>query len=239
MRNMAVFAHSVHLGRFAFAAVFLLSFLVSGAWGACYEYTIQGNVAEYSYNRWVNDFYYGCRGPACTQNGYGTCPTPSCPVSVNCGNNRTCYNPTSILEKNPNWNCSNGQNGSQNFICYYSHVCDTQCDGDSLVCVLKGADWEWKGCELGCVENTCDAQCECEEAGGTWETSNGGYCVPVCQSQFCCDSLNQNLPTQTDTTWEGCVVTDPSNDKCVVLPTVENNTGSTQAECTAKSRYRV
>ena len=41
IRNMAaLFAlrNGIHLGRFAVVAVFLLSFFVSGAWGACSIY---------------------------------------------------------------------------------------------------------------------------------------------------------------------------------------------------------
>lgn len=114
------------------------------------------------------------------------------------------------------------------------------CSVEQSTCENTGGTWvpdPSTFCGYSCSH--CDAQCECEESGGTWETSNGGYCVPQCQSQFCCDSLNQNLPSKVDTTWEGCVATDPANDRCVVLPTVENSTGSTSAECTAKSRYRI
>ena len=115
--------------------------------------------------------------------------------------------------------------------------CNSQAEIDSVNCVLEGNIWD-SSKNPPCQE-PCNAQCQCEESGGTWMSTNGGYCVPDCSSQFCCDSLNQNLPVETDTTWEGCVATDPSNDKCVVLPTTANNTGSTTAECTAKSRYRV
>ena len=44
---------------------------------------------------------------------------------------------------------------------------------------------------------------------------------------------SRSCPPEIDSTWEGCVATDPSNDKCVVLPTAII-LGSTQAECTGK-----
>lgn len=201
MGNMAaLFAfrfNGSHLGRFAVAAVFLFSFFVSGAWGACYTYLYGQNVcyscscpASFVYNGF---YWHGCR---IVQGNYGA----------------TC-------------NCKG--------------YCDTQCQNDSLVCLNDGGTWTNTGVETcsGYSCRMCDAQCECEENGGVW--SPNGYCVPDCKSKSCCDSLNQALPSEIDSTWEGCVATDPSNDKCVVLPTVQNNSGSTQAECTAKSRYRV
>lgn len=228
-----------HLGRFAVAAVFLLCFFVSGAWGECGS--VSGVVNGCS-NSGTCSFapVYGCvpeqhvatgEITACSDNTY-----VSRRVQIFCGNNGT-KNKVAVGGTAQMTECSGlYSNGKVSYTLTY---CSTQCEADSLACLNKGGDWEWRGCEDGCVENTCDAQCQCEESGGTWETSNGGYCVPQCQSQFCCDSLNQNLPSKVDTTWEGCVATDPANDRCVVLPTVENSTGSTSAECTAKSRYRI
>lgn len=263
VRNMAaLFAcrNGSHLGRFAVVAVFLLSFLASGAWGAC---TAIGG-------EWSS--YVG------TTSCYDNYPST-----------HKCYsgNVNKMSTDNP-WYQNGGCTGNSNNYCiavsssflrcvgsrqecnYSGYKCSNECEADSLQCITSSGIWintgagtcGGKSClnctdeRIACESNGgtwvvdvsvpcgyscsyCDAQCQCEESGGTWETSNGGYCVPVCQSQFCCDSLNQNLPVQADTTWEGCVATDPSNDRCVVLPTVENNTGSTTAECTAKSRYRI
>lgn len=238
LRNMAVYARSLHLGRFAFAVVFLFVF-VSGAWGAC---------ANRSQN-------VRCTGGSnsCTLNcilSIGTSSAVNYSFSVSGEKQGSCNGGTITSTCNPSSpegyaiqtggiyqrQCVGSDysaNGRFDFI-----LCSSQCEADSVACVNKGEDWIWQGCELGCKENTCDEQCQCEESGGVWNDA-GDFCVPDCKSQFCCDSLNQVLPTQTDETWEGCTATDPSNDKCVVLPTVGNNTGSTTAECTGKSVYRV
>lgn len=231
--TVARFAYSCILGRFAVAAVFLFVF-VSGAWANCVQrriYVRPGSTTSCS-DGFLNPISCNVSNSGESMDG---CPEKfkaGCPSDLRYPVAGTCNVSTSGCS------CFAGS-CSCGIMDGYITCCSQSCESDSIACVNKGDDWIWQGCELGCVENTCDAQCECEEAGGTWETSNGGYCVPVCQSQFCCDSLNQNLPTKVDTTWEGCVATDPSNDKCVVLPTTATNTGSTQAECTAKSRYRI
>lgn len=234
VRNMAVFAHSVHLGRFAFAAVFLFLF-VGLSWSNCetgpFSVSTGGGRVYCSYGS-------NCSGQTCSD-VLTDCTMSGCPSSRP---NFWGYSYSGLI-RSPHGTCTNSTSSCTSTgiypSCWYQVRCSTQCEADSLQCLNDGGTWENTGAETcngkSCV--TCDAQCQCEENGGVW--SPNGYCVPDCKSQFCCDSLNQVLPPQIDSTWEGCVATDPSNDKCVVLPTVETNTGSTQAECTAKSRYRV
>lgn len=220
LQGLERLAHEGRMYRTAVLFLAVLLFFVGHGWGAC-------------------DVFQGIVIPNYTCSGYCREGSPSvrcdfaaavgtCPAGQHCGS----------LGLTQPYECNCADNSGIVGKCTY-YICTTQCEADSVACLNKGGDWEWKGCELGCVENTCDSQCECEENGGTWQPSNGGYCVPRCESQFCCDSLNQNLPVETDTTWEGCAATDPANDRCVVIPTTANNTGSTQAECTAKSRYRI
>lgn len=198
-----------HLGRFAVAAVFLFSFFVSGAWGQC-----------------STDWQYS---------GGSGWSESACKNYCQSEYTRHC------VESYYGYYCIDEWQGdiSAGFCRCKGTTCRTQCQADSLVCINDGGTWANTGAETcsGYSCTHCDAQCQCEESGGVW--SPNGYCVPDCKSKFCCDSLNQVLPPQIDSTWEGCVATDPSNDKCVVLLTVQNNSGSTQAECTAKSRYRV
>lgn len=129
---------------------------------------------------------------------------------------------------------------SENKVCDWGSVhcinmvcCDSKIEADSVTCVPPSV---WNSEQQTC-EPPCDAECQCAKIGGEWKLTNGGYCVPDCKDQMCCDSLDQNLPTEVDTTWEGCVATDPTNDRCVILPTVQGT--SVEAECTAKSRYRI
>lgn len=263
MGNMAaVFAFRLngsHLGRFAVAAMFLLSFLVSGAWGACVSGVY--DTPDAAINKGME-----C-GPSRPSKVCTDCSDNSC-EGVFSSQGYYFVGGTWVKTRNDNYceqwcgNCGFTGWGT----CRYTIRCSTQSEADSVACVNGGGSWldtpNGKTC-INCSEEQstctstgglwvedatapcgyscshCDAQCQCEEAGGTWVASNGGYCVPKCESQFCCDSLNQTLPPQIDTTWQGCVATDPSNDKCVVLPTVANNTGSTSAECTAKSRYLI
>ncbi len=237
MGNMAaLFAfrfNGSHLGRFAVVAVFLLSFFLSGAWGACTSYNALNQ---------VKSCREGNRQPNCrsgTTFAFSTnCSNDCSSVIFWCdgGSTSPIYVVTSARATNCDWFGDGGRMGMFDYT-YYS--CTNQCEADSVKCVNDGGTWSNTGASTcdGKSCRMCDAQCECEENGGVW--SPNGYCVPDCKSKFCCDSLNQVLPPEIDSTWEGCVATDPSNDKCVVLPTTANNTGSTQAECTAKSRYRV
>lgn len=213
---------------------------------------------------WGSSYAQDCRNRELTfyNTGSKTCVGSPTHCTLNETQNLNGYNCDGGTITVPRESCNNGSIYSLSYACTggnsyiasleYSHctgygdyvyvdalVCSSKCSRDSLACVQDDGQWvdDPSSTECGKSCRMCDAQCECEENGGVWNSN--GFCVPDCKSKFCCDSLNQNLPTQVDETWEGCTATDPSNDKCVVLPTVAGNTGSTTAECTGKSVYRV
>lgn len=274
VRNMAaLFAlrNGTHLGRFAVVAVFLVLLVVGNGWARCSANSLRLSLT-------LGDVWSGsCVNKTKLEGNCGG--TSECETSRSNGAGEWyggIYSRKQEITIGGSTGYCFGQvrYGScyEEFTCWATVLCTSQCESDSASCVVQGGDYQWldtgaetcegKSCvsctalQMDCETNggtwvtdasavcghscsNCDAQCQCEESGGSWVSTNGGYCVPQCQSQFCCDSLNQVLPPEIDSTWEGCVATDPSNDKCVVLPTTANNTGSTQAECTAKSRYRV
>lgn len=95
--------------------------------------------------------------------------------------------------------------------CYYSVRCDTQIEADSVSCIINGNKW-----------NSLTSRCERD-----------------CKNRACCDSVAQNSPVKTDTTWEGCVSA-TSDDRCVVYDVgVTPGDTTVSATCNGKSRYRV
>lgn len=172
LRNMAVFARSLHLGRFAFAALFLFV-LVSGAWGAC---TVRG-------------FNSTCDGASrtCTKcPGFSGNPSYSIDERVNC-NVVGCSNPN--IEAYIQFSCSGAVPGYMTSgRCQYSCVgsggssgsftfvtCDTQCEADSVACVNQGYTWAddpSASCGKSCSQ--CDEQCQCVEQGMIW---TGTECI--------------------------------------------------------------
>lgn len=124
----------------------LLVFLVSGAWGACTPYDNYSWTSGGHYNSCLNNkpsnvfcsgmkaltYYCQSAGTTCTSCFYrspGNMPTSGCAGSLY---SQGCY-----------WQD-----------CYR---CDSQCEGDSVLCIGKGEGWQWKGCELGCVEACSDS----------------------------------------------------------------------------------
>ena len=101
----------------------------------------------------------------------------------------------------------------------------------------KGENWIWQGCDSGCVENTCDAQCQCEESGGAWHPD--GYCVPTCETRKCCDSLNVALPVTYDTTWNGCINGPTGGCETRQSYTLDGQVARTWYECTGLSSYTI
>ena len=159
--TVARFAYSCILGRFAVAAVFLLSFFVSGVSARCVVRTFSNGSAGICTAGGYNPI-------SCSVTNTGDTDNYGCPGNLVAG----CWNDLPYST-----NCVATSLGCNWQYCEWRGsvtCCSTQCEGDSVACVNKGEDWIWQGCELGCKENTCDAQCQCEEAGGTWETSNGG-----------------------------------------------------------------
>lgn len=220
------------LGRmFLFLAVF---FFVSSSWADCY---LRESLSS------IGNLYDRCQyGKNCdTSNG------PMCgSLTANCGTpSRSCSNGIGYIVKRVMQDDEREGCGSTQYRNYLScdiYCCSNTCDADSVQCINDGGSWANTGASTcngySCRQN--DPQADCEDAGGVWKSSNGGYCVPDCESKFCCDSLNQNLPVETDTSWLGCVAEDPENDRCVVYQdkTTPGDT-AVAAECNGKSEYEI
>lgn len=104
-----------------------------------------------------------------------------------------------------------GSVGSWSVRCLYKLRCDNKLQADSVACGNRGDIWN----------------------------SITQHCDKNCKSRFCCDSVAQNMPVETDTTWEGCVATSIS-DRCLVYSTsVTPGDTTVGATCNGKSRYRV
>ena len=220
-----------HLGRVSVLAVVLFLLMAVNGWASCYTSSISES--------------YRSLCPvvvttSCKAQGGLTC---SGTANFMCGDDRMVVKVTFVggcYESIGHYvaSCGEGcyaQNGT--FSCPNATICTTQPERDSVECENGGNSWNSSTASCDTIPE-CDAECQCLESGGEWRYTNGGYCVPKCETQFCCDSIDQNLPTEVDTTWEGCVATDPANDKCVIIPTTITTT-SISAECTAKSRYRI
>lgn len=160
--NMAVFARSLHLGRFVFAALFLFVF-ASGSWGACLERSFTHSSAD-----------------VCTLGGFSviSCNVTNsgdsyngCPENFSAG----CFNthPYSV-------NCNVTTTGCSRYGCNNMRgsltCCTTQCEADSVSCVSQGYTWENDpSAECGKSCTSCDEQCQCEQQPGMiW---NGTECV--------------------------------------------------------------
>lgn len=161
MGNMAVFARSLHLGRFAFAALFLLCFFVSGAWGEC-----TANCGTYTCGS------RQCSNPPCEPLGRTVCNGSAQKISGWCGEG------TSTIYCSNGEQCMNGTSpGCGSYWrytdCYY---CSNECEADSLRCINSGKEWiPGTGGQCGTC-NDCDEQCQCEQQPGMiW---NGTECVP-------------------------------------------------------------
>lgn len=128
----------------AFIMIALLVFLVSGAWGACYNqsWSYQSGWASYQ------DIYANCNGsPVCTdsscdavkfRSGYGYYTNVSFTISGQCYNGGSC-----------------GGNCRRPSYCSYTRMCDTQEEADSLYCELHPDD------EI-CAPPPCDSTYHCE-----------------------------------------------------------------------------
>ena len=105
-----------------------------------------------------------------------------------------------------------GDCGSQHYTCNGRiWHCYNKVEADSTNCVINGNKW-----------NSLTSRCERD-----------------CKNRACCDSVAQNSPVKTDTTWEGCVSAGP-DDRCVVYDVgVTPGDTTVSATCNGKSRYRV
>ena len=179
----ALFAlrNGTHLGRFAVVAVFLLSFLVSGAWGACRNY---GN-GTYLCDGYGNNGDCSCAGnPSSCNLGEYTCTSVS-GIPVFCSN----Y-----------WQngCYKGSYGYKTSVyCVQPIRCDSQEEIDSLVCINEGNVWKNGQCQGPLDSTACDSyRQECESFGGrftgnvvTSDVSETG-CLSFCDM---CTSEGQEL----------------------------------------------
>lgn len=239
---------SIRLGRAIITPAQLyvfVAFLFFCAWGSAWAECVPANLT-----RGANAEYFcaysttsGCSQEEMRCGGEGHCQTP-------CDSTTTLYGEvyTGVVEgKNSRciWiaygyqSCGVYYGALKQTDCVYTLKCSNQCEADSVVCVQNGNTWIPSSNPGECGEcRNCDDKCQCEEQGGTWVDSNGGYCLPKCQSKSCCDSLNKNLPTETDTYFLGCEAVDPENDKCVVYQTsVTGGDTTAAAECNGKSLY--
>lgn len=200
--NMAVFARSLHLGRFAFAALFLLSFFVSGAWGVCWE-----NNRNNGYYSSLGNFvtcYSGPCDPSCSQVA-SYCTGQGCPSVYQVNSTFYATLPTAYPGASA---CDAGGNTCQQMSirgCFYSIGCSTQCEADSIQCINSGKEWiPGTGGECGTC-NDCDEQCQCEEQPGMiW---NGTECVEdssLCaEDRATCVSAGGTFSGSTNT---GCCI---------------------------------
>lgn len=138
--NTVVFARSLHLGRFAFAALFLFVF-VSGSWAEIRYYSNYYCSGKSESECRANE---GLCGPLQWQSCNGDYVKPG--YLTNCRYDRGCYCDI-VLETN---------------------ACHAECSLDSLSCVNAGNEWiPGSGGACGTC-NSCDAQCQCEEQGMLW-----------------------------------------------------------------------
>lgn len=200
IRNMAAhiaLRNGTHLGRFAVVAVFLLSFFVSGAWGACVEVA---NTKTFS-------------SPGCsTTSGFSNCSNWIA-VSTGCGGSCSsvyghgsgssyCVGVSAVNTNCDYWGNNTGVMTTVNYL-----KCDNKCEADSLQCVNDGNEWttipagtcNGKGCvEAPQIDSTaCEPyRQECESFGGrftgnvvTSDVSETG-CLSFCDM---CTSEGQEL----------------------------------------------
>lgn len=229
-------------------AVALLAFFVSQGWGDCYtEPYVLGNNHQPGFSKQYERSAdpQRCTSACASRCGSGAYDTllvtgggSSAKYWTNCigsqfrppiGNN-TYYCPNSIGVVAPagyptcltSSGCGSTSWGSQGNVSrwdgtvYYlcSRYCTTRCESEEEACKAKGDIWDPSG--SGC-----------------------GKCNKNCKNRACCDSVAQNTPVKTDTTWEGCVSTG-DNDRCVVYNVgVTPGDTTVSAICNGKSRYRV
>lgn len=197
-------------------AVALLAFFVSQGWGACRTGSDLFGGQTFSRDR----CYYGLGcvdrptappSPLCSDYQY-RCNPSQCPDTYKVSYGAYLSGPVSTGGNrcnNTSGYCDLTQNGSD--ACYYRYTCDTKIEADSLACVNGGNKW-----------NSLTSRCERD-----------------CKNRACCDSVAQNTPVTTDTTWEGCVSSGP-DDRCVVYNVgVTPGDTTVSATCNGKSRYRV
>lgn len=151
-----------HLGRFAVAAVFLLSFFVSGAWGACG--IVQRTTPWYNSQCQSTYEYYVGSSTAYSCTGTYQLNVGSCNKKLS----YTIYSSSPII-------CLGAYNSTFDVYAQYQ-TCGSQCEADSVSCINQGYTWvDDPSAECGKSCSSCDEQCQCEEQPGMiW---NGTECV--------------------------------------------------------------
>lgn len=194
LRNMvALFAfrfNGSHLGRYAVAAVFLLSFFVSGAWGACQNRGAIGDVV-------IPGIKCGDCNPSLSPS-----PGTSSWVTVITGGVATLCspnsNPTSGYYSGCVSTCPSNNPYLYGAACARTqYYCSSPSEGDSLICVLAGNLWENGECKEPIDPTACDSyRQECESFGGRFtgnvvssDVSETG-CLSFCDM---CSSEGQEL----------------------------------------------
>lgn len=220
IQNMAArFVHSnCNLGRFAVVAVFLLSFFVSSAWGACRVGTdCKSDITLQTSCSVGTNIGYGCSlknagAVASSLSGCGKCITP-----YQC-------NPGYLKITSASYRC-----GSSSYVdfCYESYTCDTQCDADSVACEIGGGTWTNTGA------STCDGKsCKmsnCLQSDTLW----------LNDSKAACDAIggeNNYAIADIDETCVHSGICCPP-DSALVGNTCKWRCDSLYAACTAKNGY--
>ena len=160
--NMAVFARSLHLGRFAVAAVFFLFLFVSGVSARCVERTFSNGSPGICTVGGYNPI-------SCTVTNTGDTDRYGCPGNLTAG----CWSDLPYST-----NCVATSTGCNwQFCAWLGSVwcCSSQCEGDSVACVSQGYTWDNDpSAECGKSCTSCDEQCQCEEQGMIW---TGTECI--------------------------------------------------------------
>jgi len=195
-------------------AVALLAFFVSQGWADCESGDFNMRIFSSWYCNRCNN------GPTSCAQG----PAPHCSEAEPCKgcNDRQAngyYYTASYATPNASvcrdaLDCNVCSTNNYSVDCKYRIRCTTKCEAEEAACIARGDIWDPSG--SGC-----------------------GKCNKNCKNRACCDSVAQNSPVKTDTTWEGCVSAG-LDDRCVVYNVgVTPGDTTVSATCNGKSRYRV
>lgn len=216
----ARFVHSnCNLGRFAIVALFLLSFLVSGAWAVCESPSL--------YNIPISPT---CYFPSPTQNGCGNC-CQNATIPRNVVVTSSFYSNSSgpgmpytcgCRISNPLLTTASGDNGYAT-----GYVCNNECEADSLQCANDGGTWTNTGAST-CNGYSCKMS-NCLQSDTLW----------LNDSKAACDAIggeNNYAITDIDETCVHSGICCPS-DSALVGNTCKWRCYSLYTVCTAKNGY--
>lgn len=195
-------------------AVALLAFFVSQGWAACETGDFVGQSFDDFRCYWGQNCDSSTAGSRCSEHSGCT----SCPETYHSANSQYYY-----AQKELSGYCTNSVSCAYScclkanaiISCYYGLRCSSKLEADSVNCVNGGNKW-----------NSLTSRCEKD-----------------CKNRACCDSVAQNSPVKTDTTWEGCIPAGPivnGNEGCQVYNVgVTPGDTTVSATCDGISQYRV